>query len=82
MWEIASRRPPYEHATPTIITSVVPNGDREDILPDCPEGYMDLVQLCWAQDVVKRPEADEALVEIRRMRQSVLPDTIMQENSN
>lgn len=59
MWEVASRRIPYELASRTIIESVIPLGDREEILEGCPPGYMELVQRCWHQDPAERPEASQ-----------------------
>lgn len=69
MWEFASRKTPYELASPTIISAVIPLGDREDIIEDCPPGYMDLVQLCWHQNPSMRPESSEILKKTIKIRE-------------
>lgn len=71
MWEIGARRLPYANATPTIVSSVVPLGDRESILTDCPPGYMDLVQQCWHQEPDQRPEIDYVLSAIGMIKESL-----------
>lgn len=71
MWEIASRRIPYELASPTIISSVVPIGDREEILEDCPPGYMELVQRCWHEKPEERPDVDQVLAEVMKIAHSL-----------
>lgn len=71
MWELASRRRAYESATRTIIASVIPLGDREDLIPDCPPGYMELVQLCWHNDPNMRPTIDQVLGEITQIKASI-----------
>lgn len=68
MWELASRKRPYELATPTIIGSVIPLGDRETELAECPYGYMELVRQCWDQEPENRPEIEQVLVEVRRIK--------------
>lgn len=68
MWEIASRTAPYEEASNTLVKSLIPIGDREDLVPGCPEGYMELVQKCWDKDPAVRPEASQVLEEIRLIR--------------
>lgn len=74
MWEFASRNVPYAAASPTIISAVVPLGEREDIPQGCPPGYTDLMQQCWAQDPEARPEVDQVLIEITRIHSNVPPD--------
>lgn len=68
MWQIASRRPPYNGAADAAIDGCVSLGEREEILDNCPEGYMELVQLCWHQRPDNRPEANEIIGKIVEMR--------------
>lgn len=68
MWELGSRQRPYEMASPTIISAVVPLGDREGDIEDCPPGYMELVKQCWDGDPQLRPNIDEVLLEIQRIK--------------
>lgn len=61
LWQIAARQRPYEGADPSVIEGCVCNGEREELVDGCPEGYMDLVQQCWTHDPSKRPSIEQVL---------------------
>lgn len=82
MWEIAARRPPYEKASPTIIPTVVLQGEREEVLEGCPYTYMELVQQCWHKDPYIRPDIDQVLHGIIRIVDRSLPHSLPIQNFN
>ncbi|CAI2171452.1 7070_t:CDS:2 [Funneliformis geosporum] len=69
MWEVVTRRRPFwyrSHDTELIID--ICNGLRPQIFADVPEGYVNLMQLCWDNEPNKRPTAvdiSEKLVQMR-----------------
>lgn len=73
MWEFASRKVPYEEATPIALETVVQLGEREELIEGCPDGYMKLVQQCWHQDPTERPELFQIYQEIVQIRKQLLP---------
>lgn len=69
MWEVGSRKAPYENAHQEFIAVCVKEGQREEDLEDCPPGYMELIKKCWDQDPKNRPTIDQiisTLEEIKR----------------
>lgn len=68
MWEVGSRVIPYEGAYQDLIESLVKQGEREMDLEDCPEGYMELIKLCWSQEPQCRPSIDQIIEEIERIK--------------
>ncbi|KAG0258387.1 hypothetical protein DFQ27_004656 [Actinomortierella ambigua] len=61
MWEIAANKtPPFKDQNDVnIVISCVTKGGREIIPPDTPDEYRQLIERCWAQDPMERPEASE-----------------------
>jgi hypothetical protein len=56
MWELATRKIPYEGMQPMQIGyAVVHNNLRPDIPSNCSDEYVALMQECWAQDPAARP---------------------------
>lgn len=72
MWEMASRRTLYEEAEAVVIRILIPDGQREVFdKVDCPPGYADLIIKCWSQNPDDRPEVDEILKEVQRIKASL-----------
>lgn len=71
MWEIGSRRAPYEDVIPSVIKPLVSSGKRETDLNKCPQGYMELIKQCWAQDPQQRPTVDKILLELQKVKQKI-----------
>jgi len=69
MWEIATRKLPYEDAAPAVIHCLVAEGEREQIPTGCPDGYTELMQKCWAQNPQERPSIDGVLQEVLALKQ-------------
>lgn len=67
MWEIGSRKIPYEGAVPPVIETCVKDGEREEDIEECPDGYMELIRKCWDQQPQNRPSIDEVIVEIEKI---------------
>ncbi len=66
MWEIASRKIPYETAkSRAMIPFWMAQGKREDIPTDCPPKMAHLIKWCWDTDPSKRPTAAEAVKYLR-----------------
>ncbi len=66
MWEIASRKIPYETAkSRAMIPFWMAQGKREDIPTDCPPKIAHLIKWCWDTDPTKRPTAAEAVKYLR-----------------
>lgn len=60
LWELASRQLPFKDAaSPMLIPIWVAQGKREKIPDDCPKKIASLIRVCWENDPVKRPTADE-----------------------
>ncbi|KAF9968338.1 hypothetical protein BGZ73_000141, partial [Actinomortierella ambigua] len=71
MWEMAANctQPFRDQADDALVAQAVKNGSREVLPEDTPASYHEMVERCWHQDPVHRPEAsmivlvDDALVE-------------------
>jgi serine/threonine protein kinase len=62
LWELASREVPFKDAHgPELIPKWVSEGEREEIPKDTPPKIAHLIKLCWANDIQKRPTADDAV---------------------
>eukprot|EP00742_Colponemidia_sp_Colp-10_P007229 GILJ01007769.1.p1 GENE.GILJ01007769.1~~GILJ01007769.1.p1 ORF type:complete len:1687 (-),score=295.75 GILJ01007769.1:212-5272(-) len=72
LWEIASRRVPYEGMDPVQIGVAVINEQlRPDIsyIPaDCPVGLTSLIVDCWQQDPQDRPDFDSIIETLKQIR--------------
>lgn len=62
LWVLYVRKEPYsELKHQWDIPVFVIKGHRPSIPDDCPEGYADLIQRCWAADPQQRPEMSEVV---------------------
>jgi|694.fasta_scaffold02929_24 serine/threonine protein kinase len=60
VWEMCSRKAPWEGVIPFNLATRVVNGEREQIESTYPKELTDLVEQCWDQDPAKRPKMKEA----------------------
>jgi predicted Ser/Thr protein kinase len=62
LWELVSREVPFKDAhSPELIAKWVPEGEREEIPKDTPPKIAHLIKLCWANDIPKRPTANDVV---------------------
>lgn len=66
MWEILTRKTPYEDSTDIPkgrfkVIEYVTSGGRPVVPPDVPPWYKDLMTKCWASDPSERPSFHEIL---------------------
>lgn len=60
LWEIASRKTPFENAaSPHLIPVWVQNGEREEIPEETPEGFKQIIASSWQADPNERPSAED-----------------------
>lgn len=71
LWQIAARQRPYEGAVPAAIEGCIRNGEREELIEGCPQGYMELVQQCWAHDPTARPTIELVVAAILTIKNGV-----------
>ena len=83
MWEILTRRVPWEGETTWSIVGQVQNGGRlrvddemfehaEDMDDETVEEYIVLMQSCWDQDPDKRPEFGTIAASLRELQKKIL----------
>ena len=46
------------------IAGYIRGGGREDIPADCPQKFANIIQICWSQQPINRPSADEILANL------------------
>lgn len=68
LWEIATRKIPYEGINREIVQLCVLIGQREELPKGCPEGYIELMQQCWDHDAQKRPTIDQILNQLQKIK--------------
>jgi len=71
MWEISSGQPPfnnYEHDY-KLATRIL-NGQRPEIVPGTPLGYIELMEQCWNANPLKRPNINILYNDIREIKRS------------
>jgi len=68
MWEVATRKVPFEEAHNDMVRCCVLDGEREEIPTGCPGCYTDLMQKCWAQNPEERPDIDGVLQAISTLQ--------------
>lgn len=61
LWEIATRKVPYQGVNMDVVRLCVQEGQREDLPEGCPSGFVELIETCWDQDPDKRPPIDQIL---------------------
>jgi hypothetical protein len=71
LWEISAGKQPYFGANPEVIKLCVVEGQREEFEEECPEGYIELVVKCWHQDPAQRPQIDQVLMELARIKNNL-----------
>lgn len=57
-------------------------GKREDIVPNCPQLYMDLIIRCWDQEPGKRPQIGEVVEHIEAIKKAILEQQHIQWTPN
>jgi len=68
MWEIAAQLTPNCGANPAVIRAT--EGQRDEILFGCPEGYADLMRQCWDHVPANRPSIDSVVDTISRIKRA------------
>jgi serine/threonine protein kinase len=61
VYEIVTRKIPWEGSTPVEASHKVANGERMIIPEDCPQVLVKIMQQSWEQDPKSRPEFKEIL---------------------
>jgi predicted Ser/Thr protein kinase len=62
LWEIVSRKRPFEDAQdPSVVSSWVLQGERDEIPSDCPKKFATLIVACWDGSPEKRPTAGQVI---------------------
>jgi len=59
--ELATRRPPWQNALPSVVPMLVLSGQRPDVPADVPAGLASLIRDCWAAEPGARPTMTGAL---------------------
>lgn len=71
LWELATLRKPWPGKRPLQLIGLVGREGRRPEWPDdvryLPDGFVELVERCWAQDPIERPTVDEVAHELERM---------------
>lgn len=76
-FEVICRQVPFEVLDPTSVAQAVKRGERpewpdpQDVMPNMPEGLLNMVESCWAQSPGDRPNIGQIKGEIERLRQIV-----------
>jgi len=61
MWEVLTRKVPYEDRNMMTVALDVINGNRPPIPSDCPENFAKIMQKCWMGKSADRPTMDEVV---------------------
>jgi serine/threonine protein kinase len=67
MWEILTRREPYEDCHFMELALRVREGHRPSVPSDCPPAYSDLMTRCWHASPSSRPSADSVVRAVEGM---------------
>ena len=71
MSEMVNMAPPWQGMTPKEISLVVAAGERPIIAPElaanAPTGWIELMQQCWDQDPITRPDFDDIHVTLNQL---------------
>jgi len=62
MWEVLTRRVPYNDRNMMFVVVEVINGYRPKVPSDCPPMFGDLMQRCWHREPDQRPDLDEVVM--------------------
>ncbi|PAA77659.1 hypothetical protein BOX15_Mlig031541g3, partial [Macrostomum lignano] len=73
LWELLTRQVPFRGLQPLqIVYSVVEEGERLPVPPQCPTGLSLLLEKCWSEDPTKRPTFGSI---VSRLEKLADPDT-------
>jgi len=67
LWEIASRKIPYDGEHPLRVVTKILDGFRPTPPPDCPHAFKTLMENCWHNDPDKRLQWQSILAELSHM---------------
>lgn len=70
MWELMSRKLPWEGINPATITAKVASGGRPEISNEWERSTANFISSCWAQDPLSRPTTKEART---RLENEIIP---------
>jgi serine/threonine protein kinase len=62
MWEVLTRRMPYEEGNMMSVAMDVLQGKRPAVPADCPPKFAEVMRRCWHQKPHKRPTMDDVLM--------------------
>ncbi|KAM9977831.1 hypothetical protein ACTFIR_011705 [Dictyostelium discoideum] len=71
LWEIISRKEPYENINSWSIPVLVAKGERPTIPADCPSEYSKLIKACWIDKSKKRPSFKEICDTLKKISESL-----------
>lgn len=66
LWEILSRKVPFEEALPAVIVGMVLTGKREELPENCPEVFRLMITACWNANPKQRPTAEQVGDQLKR----------------
>jgi serine/threonine protein kinase len=67
LWELATRKVPFEGKDPLTILTMLSQGRTEKIPIDCPVRVAALIKACWAINPKRRPSASDILIQIKAL---------------
>jgi serine/threonine protein kinase len=62
MWEVLTRKAPYQDKNMMTVALNVINGDRPPVPADCPKAFGDIMQRAWKAKPDRRPTMDDLLM--------------------
>jgi serine/threonine protein kinase len=65
LWELATRKIPFEGASQRKIENKIQKGKHEKIPADCPPKFAALIKKCWAMKPGERPRTDEIVAQTK-----------------
>ncbi|RIB19843.1 kinase-like domain-containing protein [Gigaspora rosea] len=71
-WELTSGVPPFSGVAKYSINMFIARGDREKIIPNTPQAYVDLFMKCWSSDPDKRPTFDIIFDDLNRISKTAV----------
>src|SRR5688572_2442177 len=77
MWEFTSGIPPFnDRAHDLQLALSICKGERPEIIKDTPQCYIDLMEKCWNEDPLKRPNALDIKNTIKNWYENICDKTI------
>lgn len=77
MWEIAARAVPFDGVLRQVLIDGVQHGERPAVPPEsalCPAAYITLMQQCWAQEPLVRPDFASIVARLSAITAAAVPD--------